>query len=191
MEAPGQPAPEVRVVAIIGAGRLGRRFALLCAGAGFDVVLEDVMPVNLRRAADEYQEMTAGLVSTGTLSVALTVEQAVERADIAVDFVPDELESKLEIFSLMDRMAPPRTIFCTPSDALSITDLASCVYRPERCFAVRGDLFGGEMVRLLYPEAASVAAQDALKIFFQKIGAKAELEPDPDAPVLMKNIAGR
>ena len=63
-------------------------------------------------------------------------------ADVAVDFVPDELESKLEIFSLLDRMAPPKTILCTPSDALSITDLASCVYRPERCVAVRGELVG-------------------------------------------------
>ncbi len=61
-------------------------------------------------------------------------------ADIAVDFVPDELESKLEIFSMIDRMAPPKTILCTPSVALSITDLASCVYRPDRCVAMRGEL---------------------------------------------------
>ena len=41
--------------------------------------------------------------------------------------MPDELESKLEIFSMIDRMAPPKTILCTPSEVLSITDLASCV----------------------------------------------------------------
>ena len=35
-------------------------------------------------------------------------------------------------------MAPPRTILLTPSDALSIADLASCTYRPDRCFALRG-----------------------------------------------------
>ena len=28
-----------------------------------------------------------------------------------IDCVPDELESKLEIFCLLDRMAPPRTVF--------------------------------------------------------------------------------
>lgn len=175
------------VLAIIGAGTAGRRFALACAAAGVDVVLEDVMPSNLRRAQDEYQELSA----SGRLAVALTVEEAVERADIAIDFVPDELESKLEIFSLMDRMAPPRTIFCTPSDALSITDLASCVYRPDRCFALRGDLTGAGAIRVLYPEARSEEALARVMRLFAALGREVSPETDPDVPMLMKNLAGR
>ena len=184
MEA-GLPVQEIRMIAVIGAGRLGRRFALACAAAGFEVVLEDVMPVNLRRARDEYEEMG---VSGGRLAVALTVEEAVAGADVAVDFVPDELESKLEIFSLMDRMAPPRTIFCTPSEALSITDLASCVYRPERCFALRGDLFGD--VRVLAPEGALGEASRGVVGLFERLGCCVGLAGDPDLPMLMKNVAG-
>jgi 3-hydroxybutyryl-CoA dehydrogenase len=30
---------------------------LVCAAAGFDVVLEDVMPANLRRAQEEYANL--------------------------------------------------------------------------------------------------------------------------------------
>ena len=182
---PGLPVAGIRVVAVIGAGRLGRRFALECAAAGFEVVLEDVMPVNLRRAQDEY--VALGLASAGTLSVALTVEEAVASADVAVDFVPDELESKLEIFSLMDRMAPPRTIFCTPTDALSITDLASCVYRPDRCFAVTGELVRGGEGRLLHPETHLASALGALRAFFEAIGVRLEVAFDPNPPMLMKN----
>ena len=74
----------------------------------------------------------------GHLDLVTTVEDAVRDADIAIDFVPDELESKLEIFSMIDRMAPPKTILLTPSNALSIADLASCTYRPRRCFALGG-----------------------------------------------------
>ncbi len=182
---PGAPTPSaIRVIAVIGAGSAGRRFALVCAAAGFNVVLEDVMPANLRRAEGEYLAMTS---ASGQLSVALTVEAAVERADLAIDFVPDELESKLEIFSLMDRMAPPRTIFLTPSDALSITDLASCVYRPERCFAVRGDLVGGT-VRLLYPEARSAEALAGVEGFLRRLGLSVGTEMDPDVPMLVKNL---
>jgi len=111
-----------------------------------------------------------------------------------VDFVPDELESKLEIFSMIDRMAPPKTILCTPSHALSITDLASCVYRPERCVAVRGDLVRGgsdvaPVVRLLYPAAAAVATLETMRGFLGAIGVEVRLEPDPDVPALMKNAA--
>ncbi len=179
---------EIRTVAIIGAGVAGRGFALVCAAAGFRVVLEDVMPANLRRAEADFAELNLP-DSPGHMDFALTVEDAVREADIAVDFVPDELESKLEIFSMIDRMAPPKTILCTPSYALSITDLASCVYRPERCFALRGELVGGgNGVRLLYPASADGQALAATGKFLRSLCMDVEAEPDPDVPVLMKNL---
>jgi 3-hydroxybutyryl-CoA dehydrogenase len=124
---------ELRRIAVIGAGNAGLDFTLRCVRSGFDVTLEDVMPSRLRRA-----EQSAGSIpSPGKLRLASTVEDAVRDADLVIDFVPDELESKLEIFSMLDRMAPPHTILCTPSTALSIADLASCTYRPQLCFALR------------------------------------------------------
>jgi 3-hydroxybutyryl-CoA dehydrogenase len=190
-----QPSFEIRRVAIIGAGVAGRSFALACAGAGFHVVLEDVMPANLRKAEADFAEC-ADLSQRGTagrLELALTVEDAVREADVAVDFVPDELESKLEIFSMIDRMAPPKTILCTPSYALSITDLASCVYRPERCVAVRGDLVRGDaavspVVRLLYPATAAESTLTEVDRFLRALGVEVRRETDPEVPLLMKNV---
>ena len=189
--AAGQPSVEIRRVAIIGAGVAGRSFALACAGAGFDVVLEDVMPANLRKAEADFADLSQrGTV--GRLALALTVEDAVREADVAVDFVPDELESKLEIFSMIDRMAPPKTILCTPSYALSITDLASCVYRPKQCVAVRGNLIRGDaamppVVRLLYPAMATESTLTAVDKFLQALGVEVRRESDPEVPLLMKN----
>jgi 3-hydroxybutyryl-CoA dehydrogenase len=186
-----QPSFEIRTVAIIGAGVAGRSFALACAAVGFHVVLEDVMPANLRKAEADYADLTQrGTV--GRLELAMTVEDAVREADVAVDFVPDELESKLEIFSMIDRMAPPKTILCTPSYTLSITDLASCVYRPERCVAVRGNLLrdGAAMapvVRLLYPATAAESTLAAVGKFLRALGVEARPEADPEVPLLMKN----
>ena len=149
------------------------------------------MPANLRKAEAEYADLTLR-GSAGSLRLASTVEDAVREADIAVDFVPDELESKLEIFSMIDRMAPPKTILCTPSYALSITDLASCVYRPDRCVAVRGELVRGDaeappVVRLLYPAAAAASTLTAVEEFLQALGVEVQTERDPEVPVLMKN----
>jgi 3-hydroxybutyryl-CoA dehydrogenase len=192
MQSAASPSPfEIRTVAVIGAGTAGRSFALACVSAGFHVVLEDVMPANLRRAEADFAEMDLR-GSPGSLDLALTVEDAVREADIAVDFVPDELESKLEIFSMVDRMAPPKTILCTPSNALSITDLASCVYRPARCFAVRGGfavgvLEVGSAVRLLHPASADTAILAATGDFLRSLRMNVQSEPDPDVPVLMKN----
>src|SRR5438270_13577612 len=94
-----EPSFEIRRVAIIGAGVAGRSFALACARAGFHVVLEDVMPARLRKAETDFAGCAA-LSQHGTagrLVLAVTVEDAVREADVAVDFVPDELESVLWI----------------------------------------------------------------------------------------------
>jgi 3-hydroxybutyryl-CoA dehydrogenase len=188
---PSEPPIQIRTVAVIGAGTAGRSFALACAAAGFQVVLEDVMPSNLRRAEAEYADLTQR-TAVGSLRLASTVEDAVREADVAIDFVPDELESKLEIFSMIDRMAPPRTILCTPSYTLSITDLASCVYRPDRCVALRGSLLRGAaevppVVRLLHPASVSSSVLQAISTFLTALGLDTRQELDPDVPVLMKN----
>lgn len=71
-----------------------------------------------------------------------TIEDAVREADLAIDCVPDELESKLEILWLLDRMSPPRTVLLTPTTRLSIGDLAACTYRAEKCVAIVAEARG-------------------------------------------------
>lgn len=181
-----QSAPVIRTIAVIGAGQAGRSFAMACAAAGYYVILEDVMPSNLRKAEVEYADLSLK-GGFGELQLASTVEEAVREADLAVDFVPDELESKLEIFCMIDRMAPPKTILCTPSYAQSITDLASCVYRPERSIAVRGALQRGGEVQLLYPPSVDAGVLESASAVFERIGARVERLADPEAPVLVKN----
>jgi 3-hydroxybutyryl-CoA dehydrogenase len=177
------PEPASITVAIIGAGLAGRSFALACAQAGFHVILEDVMPAKLRHAEQEFASLGK------RVTLVSTVEDAVREADIAVDFVPDELESKLEIFSMIDRMAPPKTIMCTPSQVLSITDLASCTYRADRCIMMRGVLTGlpGEPISLLYARQIADATLSLVQTLLESLGYAVRTEHDPDLPMLMKN----
>ena len=167
-------------IAVIGAGSAGREFAAACATAGFEVVLEDLMPEKLRNAAAAFTFLGR------EVELVMTVEDAVRDADIAVDFVPDELESKLEIWSLIDRMAPPKTVLCTPSEVLSITDLASCTYRADRCVMVRGG-FDAE-VRLLYASGTSDSTREIAERLLRGIGCGVTAEHDPDLPMLLKNM---
>jgi 3-hydroxybutyryl-CoA dehydrogenase len=122
-------------VAIIGAGPLGRWLALEAARAGFSVLLEDVMPGNLHHA-QEALRAALGPEALPNVTFVSTIEDAVRHADLVIDCVPDELESKLEILWLLDRMAPPHAVFATPTTRLSIADLANCTYRPEKCIAI-------------------------------------------------------
>jgi len=176
----------IQTVAVIGAGPLGRRLAALISSAGFDTVLEDVLPSNLRKAAEYLDEVgldeLAKPVKVHKLRVAISVEDAVRTADLIVDCVPDELESKLEIFSLLDRMAPPMAILVTPTQSLSIADLASCTYRPDRCIAVRlqsKNLALGEPVVLVSTTQTSSEVLEGVVRFWAALGFLTELKLDP------------
>ena len=186
MSAEEQGVFHVRSVAVIGAGPAGRAFAFRCASAGLQVVLEDVMPSNLRRAQDEYAEFIATAGATGSLRYAGTVEDAVHDADLVIDFVPDELESKLEIFSLLDRMAPPRTIFCTPTKTLSITDLASCTYRGDRCVGVQAEsgisFVDDDSIRLIRGKLSSDETIETAAAVWLRMGKRIEVVTEAAVP---------
>lgn len=181
-------------VAIIGAGPLGRWLALSAARAGFSVLLEDVMPANLHHAQEFLRQeldlegrnagpstTVAGATSAQDDSVVAgvalvsTVEDAVRDADLAIDCVPDELESKLEILWLLDRMAPPRTVFATPTTRLSIADLAGCTYRPGKCVAIATeakDLAGNAGAQILLRTTSQTASETValLDDFWRRLG---------------------
>ena len=176
-------------VAIIGAGPLGRRLALAAAGAGIRVLLEDVMPATLHHA-QEYirQELNPAVLGEEPSRVGFvsSVEDAVRDADLVIDCVPDELESKLEILWLLDRMSPPRTVIATPTTQLSIADLAGCTYRPERCIAIAAD--ARELSRRLASKVmlrgTSQTSPDAVALveeFWRKLGVEPQFEVETEA----------
>lgn len=179
----------IGLVAVIGAGEQGRAFALRCARAGFTTILEDVMPAKLRQAEAALTGLSGDDVAS-RLSFALTVEEAVRDADLAIDFVPDELESKLEIFSLIDRMAPPKTIMCTPTRALSIGDLGACTYRADRCIALHahGHELQGYPLQLVRGGATSDSVVQRTKVWLERMAFRVDVFEDvhADAPAVTR-----
>ena len=161
-------------VAIIGAGPLGRRLALGAARAGYRVLLEDVMPGNLHHAKESIRQELSPQALPAVAFVA-SIEDAVRDADLVIDCVPDEIESKLEIFWLVDRMAPPRTVIATPTRHQSIGDLASCTNRREKCIAIAAspeNLAAGAGTNLLL-RAAPFTNDETVSIvvdFFRQLG---------------------
>ncbi len=168
-------------IAIIGAGPLGRWLALAAAQAGHRVLLEDVMPLNLRHAQEELrQRLTAEALPH--VEFVSTLEDAVREADLAIDCVPDELESKLEILWLLDRMAPPRTVLATPTMRLSIADLAHCTYRPEKVIAIAAEVAALEAGRgeilLRTTSASSAETVELVRSFWERLGFRPQFDKD-------------
>ncbi len=170
---------------------MGRWLALATARAGYAVLLEDVMPSNLHHA-QEYLRQQLGPAALPSVMFASTIEEAVRGADLAIDCVPDELESKLEIFCLLDRMSPPRTVLVTPTKRLSIADLASCTYRADKCVALVADVQeltgaamsdgkergNGAAILLRTPPLVSQETVVLVDEFWERIGFAPEFEAD-------------
>ncbi len=139
--------PEVRTIAIIGAGSLGQGIAHVAALAGYRTILEDLLPSALRRAESD---LRANLRQAGggaenplrdppfsLLEFAGHVEDAARAADLVIEAGPEELESKIEIFTLLDKICRPGTVLASSTLTFSITEIARVTYRAESCLAMR------------------------------------------------------
>lgn len=140
---------EIRTIAVIGAGAPGRGIAYASALGGYRTILEDILPSSLRTAAEQLREHLARAADLGTVSkpealaafsrleYASNVEQAAREADLVIEAVPEELESKIEIFTLLDKICKPHTILVSNTSSLSVTDLASVTYRAAKVAGMR------------------------------------------------------
>jgi 3-hydroxybutyryl-CoA dehydrogenase len=138
-------ARQVNTIAVIGAGIMGRGIAHAAATGGYRTILEDILPTSLRRAESEIRENLDKGVEIGKLSrkqaeeafsrieFASSVEEAARAADLVIEAVPEEMESKLEIFTLLDKVCRPETILASNTSSLSVTEIVSVTYHPQRC----------------------------------------------------------
>ncbi len=93
------------------------------------------------------------------IEYASSVEEAARLADLVIECVPDELESKHEILTLLDKICRPHTILASTTSALSISDLASVTYRPQKCLGLRvGSAECLELIRGAQTDDETIAA---------------------------------
>jgi len=135
---------QVNTIAVIGAGIMGRGIAHVAALGGYRTILEDLLPNALRKAEDEIRvnldkavelgKISAGAAESarGRLEYAGSVEEAAREADLVIEAVPEEMESKIEIFTLLDKICRPGTILASNTSSLSITEIASVTYRATK-----------------------------------------------------------
>jgi 3-hydroxybutyryl-CoA dehydrogenase len=136
---------EVKTVAVIGAGIMGRGIAHAAALAGCRTILEDLLPNALRKAESEIRANLDKAVELGKVNAneaeaafsrveyAGSVDEAARPADLVIEAVPEEMESKIEIFTLLDKICRPSTILASNTSSLSVTEIASVTYRAKKC----------------------------------------------------------
>jgi 3-hydroxybutyryl-CoA dehydrogenase len=135
---------DIKTIAVIGAGTMGRGIAHAAALGGYRTILEDILPNALRRAETEIRANLDRAVEIGKVSAtdahaafarleyAGSVDEAARQADLVIEAVPEELESKIEIFTLLDKICRPTTVLASNTSSLSLTEIASVTYRAKK-----------------------------------------------------------
>jgi 3-hydroxybutyryl-CoA dehydrogenase len=139
----------VETIAVIGAGAMGRGMACAAALGGYRTILEDSSSTALRQAIAWMEQTTDQAVTEGkiearvrdaaqgNLSTAHTIEEAIRDADLIIETLPEEMEMKIELFTIFDRFAKPNAIFASLSCALSMTEIARVTFSADRCVGMR------------------------------------------------------
>jgi 3-hydroxybutyryl-CoA dehydrogenase len=130
-------------IAVIGGGTMGNGIAHVAAATGLDVTLVDVnqervdfalstISRNLQRGVDKGkisgEEKDATL---GRIRAAVNPEAAAD-ADLVVEAIVEDLETKRNLFRTLDGTCGEHTILASNTSSISITKLAAATSRPDR-----------------------------------------------------------
>jgi 3-hydroxybutyryl-CoA dehydrogenase len=126
-EVPSAESP--KTIALIGATSVAEQIASRALNAGHRVIVDDVSDARLQAISAKLQAVHSSLTLTQS------IESAIRSADFLIDALPDDLEVKLELFTLFDKFAKPDAIFIT-TGSIPIDDLAGITFCPDRCLAV-------------------------------------------------------
>ncbi len=133
---------EVKTIAVVGAGTMGRGIAYAAVAGGFRTLLTDVNQEVLAKAQSYIRETLQGAKERGKWSG--DVEEAVARltvtprledaaaADLVIEAVPEIIALKVETFGRLDKAARPETILASNTSSLSLSEMSAAITRPDR-----------------------------------------------------------
>jgi L-gulonate 3-dehydrogenase len=129
--------------AIVGAGLIGRSWAIVFARAGWEVRLTDPSaealasaPRLIREGLDElaaYKIVDDPAEAAARVLVASSVAEAVEGVDLVQENGPERVEDKRRIFSELDATAPRDAILASSTSAIVASKFTEDLPGRERC----------------------------------------------------------
>ncbi len=133
----------IQKIGVIGAGQMGGGIAQVCAQAGYEVILFDVVEAQLAKAKAGMEKSLRKLAEKGGIDPAAvdpalarvkTVSdlEAMAAADLVVEAVNENEVLKLDIFRKLDGILGPEAILASNTSSISITKLASVTKRPGK-----------------------------------------------------------
>lgn len=175
---------EICRVSVVGTGTLGVQIAILAAHFGYEVTAFDADKEAFFRT---FQSLKTRL-DTRTEKGIFTVEQwtsnakkvnlcydlrdALERTDLIIEVIPENIEAKRKVFKDIDALAPERAILATNSSSIPISRIENVTQRPEKCLNIHFyfPLMGINMVELMGGTKTTAEVVGVVERWIRSIG---------------------
>ncbi|GFO18586.1 hydroxyacyl-coenzyme a dehydrogenase, mitochondrial-like [Plakobranchus ocellatus] len=142
-------AKPIKTVAIIGSGLMGSGIAQVAAANGHQVTVVDQSQEIIDKASASIQKSLGRVVKKkfpddpkaqqtyvadvmAHLSLQTDAIGAVKSADLVIEAIVENLDTKKSLFSTLDKAAPSHTIFASNTSSIPIKDIAAATSRLDR-----------------------------------------------------------
>lgn len=130
---------QARRVHVVGAGVMGGDIAAWCALRGLEVTLQDremkyVAPA-LKRAEALFKKKLRSSAKVAAAKSRLMADVAgdgIQRADVIIEAIFENLEAKQELFTALEQQAKPDALLASNTSAIPLEDIAAGLQQPQR-----------------------------------------------------------
>jgi 3-hydroxybutyryl-CoA dehydrogenase len=134
---------EVKKLAVIGCGLMGSGITEVGAKSGIDVVFVEVTDEKVKKQQGRIEKSIAKAVEKGKLSdqdgqaavsriTGTTDRAAASDADLVIEAVTEDLDTKLEVFRSLDGLTRDEVVIASNTSSLPIGEMAAATNRPDR-----------------------------------------------------------
>ncbi|MGA3177401.1 MAG: 3-hydroxybutyryl-CoA dehydrogenase [Candidatus Acidiferrum sp.] len=176
----------IQKVGVVGCGLMGSGIAQVSAQAGFQTVVREVSVELVEKGLKGIEKNLARLVEKGSLTEAAKGEirgrlkgttslEDLKDCDVIVEAIIEQLPAKRELFSALDVICGPNTIFASNTSSLTITEIAAATKRPQRFVGLH--FFNPVPVMKLVEVVRTIATD--LSVYEEMVGFGAKLGKTP------------
>jgi 3-hydroxybutyryl-CoA dehydrogenase len=130
-------------IGIIGSGQMGTGISHVCALAGYETKIYDVIDIQLKNSIETtknnlMRQVKKGIIKEEQIDEVLNRIKIVNTMDalsdvkIVIEAASEKEDIKIDVFKRLDKILPADSILATNTSSISITKIASTTMRPEK-----------------------------------------------------------
>ena len=173
----------IQRVGVVGCGLMGSGIAQVAAQSGFTTIVREVSPELVDKGLKNIDKNLGRLVEKGAITEAQKMEmrgrlkgttslEELKQCDLIIEAIIEQLPAKRELFSALDSICPPSTIFASNTSSLTITEMATATKRPQRFVGLHffNPVPVMKLVEVVKTIATDPAVYDEVLAFAAKLG---------------------